>query len=47
MIAIISEFADYLNTGLIPFNPKRPSKKAKGMLKLLGLSSLLKKRKPR
>lgn len=45
MKATISGYYTYFSTGPIPipFNPKRPSKKAKLMMKFFGLSSLLRK----
>ena len=36
--ATISSYHDYFSTGMIPWNPKRPSKKAKLLLRFLGLS---------
>lgn len=44
MKAIISSYHNYFSTGMIPFNPKRPSKKAIAFLKFVGLSSLIKKK---
>lgn len=44
VIATIGSYHNYFSTGLIPYNPKRPSKKAVLFMKFMGLSSLLPKK---
>lgn len=45
LVATISSYHNYFSTGMIPFNPKKPSKQAKMLLKFLGLSRLIPKQK--
>jgi hypothetical protein len=45
--AMIGSYYTYFSTGMISYNPKRPSKKAKLLMKFLGLSSLLPKKRER
>jgi hypothetical protein len=42
---IVTDYRPYLDTGIIPWNPKRPSRKAKDLLRLLGLSWMIPKEK--
>jgi hypothetical protein len=42
---VVRDYHTYLDTGMIPWNPKSPSRKAKDILKLLGLSSMISKEK--
>ena len=43
--ATISSYHTYFDTGMIPWNPKRPSKKAIDFLKFMGLNWLIPKKK--
>ena len=45
MKATIGSYHNFFSTGMIPYNPKRPSKKARMLMKFLGLSSLLPKKR--
>lgn len=45
IIATIGSYHDYFSTGLILYNPKRPSKKAVLLMKFFGLTGLLPRKK--
>ena len=43
--ATLGPYHTYFSTGMIPYNPKRPSKKAQLFMKFFGLSGFLPKKK--
>lgn len=43
--ATLGSYHTYFSTGMIPYNPKRPSKKAQLFMKFFGLSGFLPKKK--
>lgn len=43
--AVIGSYHTYFSTGMIPFNPKRPSKRAKAFLKFMHLEWVLEGKK--